>query len=112
MDWRDSTHQETGHAPRMCVGVLSAARESRYIDTTIGSLVDGLTSNERQDIRLIVLIPHSDPEKHSAYREPWLGNLVDEVLHHESTNPQFDRIVALEREEAPFREKVSPTTGR
>jgi len=101
----DSTHQRTGHAPRMCVGVLSAARESRYIDTTIGSLVDGLTPNERQDIHLIVLIPHSDPTKHSAYREPWLGNLVNEILHYESTNSQFDRIVTLEREEAPFREK-------
>jgi len=101
----DNTYQKTGQAPRMCVGVLSAAREPPYIDPTIGSLVHGLTSNERRDIHLIVLVPHSDPAKHSAYREPWLDNLVDEVTYYETTNPQFDRIVALEREESPFREK-------
>lgn len=101
----DSTHQRTGQAPQMCVGVLSAAREPRYIDTAVGSLVDGLTSNERDEIHLIVLVPHSDPTKHSAYRERWLDNLIDELLYYETTNPHFDRIVALEREESPFREK-------
>lgn len=103
--WADTAYQRTGQAPRMCVGVLSAAREPRYIDATVGSLVDGLTPEERDGIRLVVLIPHSDPTKHSAYREPWLENLVDNVLYYDTSNPQLDHIVALEHEEAPFREK-------
>lgn len=91
--------------PSLCVGILSAAREPRYLDVTVGSLLDGLTSDERHELHLLALLPHSDPTKHSAYREPWLHNLVDEVIHYNTSKAQSDHITALENEEAPFREK-------
>jgi hypothetical protein len=98
-------NQWAGRAPRMCIGILPAAREPRYLDVTIGSLLDGLTTEERDELHMLALLPHSDPTKHSAYREPWLHNLVDEVVHYNTSTTQSDHISALESEGAPFREK-------
>ncbi|KAM0714696.1 hypothetical protein Q7P37_009713 [Cladosporium fusiforme] len=98
-------HLENGKAPRMCIGIPSVAREPRHIDATIGSLVDGLTTHQRNELYLIVLLPHSDATKHSAYQEPWLRNLVDEIIHYNNSGLQNDHIVALEHEQSPFREK-------
>ncbi|KAF1945270.1 hypothetical protein EJ02DRAFT_339034 [Clathrospora elynae] len=66
---------------KLCVGIPSYNREAaQYLPDAVGSLLDGLTPEERQEIYLIVFIPHSKPEVHPAYREHWLSGLADEVL--------------------------------
>ncbi|KAM0716158.1 hypothetical protein Q7P37_008672 [Cladosporium fusiforme] len=91
---------------RLCVGIPSIAREGvRYLRTTVGSLLEGLTVEERDGIHLIVFIPHSDPDVHPAYHEPWLGNLADNVLRYNVSQKQLDHIVDMEREQGLFREK-------
>lgn len=91
---------------RLCVGIPSIAREGvHYLRTTVGSLLEGLTQRERDGIHLIVFIPHSDPEVHPAYHEPWLANLADETLQYNISKEQFDHIVEMEHEQALFREK-------
>jgi len=102
---RPTSSQLETRTARMRIGILSVAREPRYLDATVGSLLDGLTTDERDELHLIVLLPYSDPTRHSAYREPLLHNLVDEVTHYDTSTPQSDHIIALENEEAPFREK-------
>jgi hypothetical protein len=54
---------------------------------------------------LIVFIPHSDPEVHPAYNEPWLANLADEVLQYNVSKEHFDHIVEMEQEQGLSREK-------
>lgn len=103
--WRPTGNRLETRTARMCIGILSVAREPRYIDATVGSLMDGLTTDERDELHLIALLPYSDPTRHSAYREPWRHNLVDEVIHYNTSTTQSDHIIALENEEAPFREK-------
>jgi hypothetical protein len=90
----------------LCVGIPSIAREGvHYLRTTVGSLLEGLTPRERDGIHLIVFIPHSDPESHPSYHEPWLANLADEILQYNISKEQFEHIVEMEQEQALFREK-------
>ncbi|GAB7326597.1 hypothetical protein MBLNU13_g10572t2 [Cladosporium sp. NU13] len=90
-----SSDPNTGYEKHLCVGIPSVGREgTRYLRTTIGSLLEGLSIEERQNIHLVVLIAHSDPFANPEYHEPWLGNLVDHVLLYEPS--QLDHITALE----------------
>ena len=99
-----SKHAE--EPPHLCVGIPSIARNGvRYLRTTAGSLLEGMTPQERDGIHLIVFIPHSDPEVHPAYHEPWLTNLADEVLQYNVSKEQLDHIVDMEHEQGLFREK-------
>lgn len=70
-----------GPEPRICLGIPSIARAGvRYLRTTVGSLLEGLAPAERDSMHIIVFIPHSNPEVHPAYREPWPEALVDEIM--------------------------------
>ena len=67
--------------PKMCIGIATVAREQdQYVRRTIGSLIDGLEPSDREQIFLIVLIAHADPDTHPVYGEPWLTNVVDKTL--------------------------------
>ena len=82
--WRPDRDRLETRTVRMCIGILSVARDPRYLDATVGSLLDGLTTDERDELHVIALLPYFDPTKHSAYREPWLHNLVDEIVRQRS----------------------------
>lgn len=91
---------------RLCVGVPSIARDDvHYLPLTIGSLLAGLTSEERDGIHLIIFIPHSNPAIHPAYHEPWLANNADEILQYNVTNQELGHIMNMELEQEFFREK-------
>lgn len=82
---------------QLCVGIPSVGREgTRYLRTTVGSLLEGLSLEERNNIHLVVLIAHSDPFANPEYHEPWLADLVDDVLLYEQS--QLDHITALEKD--------------
>jgi hypothetical protein len=75
---------------KLCVGIPSIKRPGNgYLRDTVGSLLQGLTPEERQEIYLIVFIPHSEPEVHEAYKEKWLQGFADQVLTY---NFGFDRM--------------------
>lgn len=97
------------HAPRhkrLCVGIPSVSRKgAEYLRTAVGSLLEGLTPKERDDIHLIVFIPHTDPDVHPAYSETWLSNLTDEVLVYDLPQDQMEHIAQLEKDAGLFREK-------
>jgi hypothetical protein len=66
---------------KLCVGIPSFKREAeQYLPEAVGSLLEGLTPEERQEIYLIAFLPHSNPERHPAYNEAWLSGLADEVI--------------------------------
>jgi hypothetical protein len=45
-----------------------------------GSLLDGLSLEERQEIVLLVLNAHTNPAKHPDAHSNWLHNIVDETI--------------------------------
>jgi hypothetical protein len=92
--------------PELCVGVPSIARDGvDYLRTTIGSLLEGLSREERDGIHLVVFIAHSNPEKHPATHQLWLNNLADEILRYNVSKEQFDHVVEMESDRAFSREK-------
>ena len=93
-------------AKKLCVGIPSIARKgARYLRTAVGSLLEGLTPEERAEIALIVFVPHSDPTIHPAYTEQWLPDLADEVLVYDVTEDQMKHIKEMEAEGGLYREK-------
>jgi hypothetical protein len=91
---------------KLCVGIPSFKRDGvQYLPDAVGSLLEGLTPSERQEIYLIVFIPHSNPSVHQAYNEAWLPGLVDHVLTYESGVDRMQYIRNMEREGGRFVEK-------
>ncbi|KAF2714433.1 hypothetical protein K504DRAFT_3300 [Pleomassaria siparia CBS 279.74] len=91
---------------KLCVGIPSIARKgARYLRDAVGSLLDGLTPEERSEIHFVVFIPHSDPTVHPAYAEDWLPNLTDDVLVYDLPEDQMNHIKQLEEEGGLFLEK-------
>jgi hypothetical protein len=75
---------------KLCVGIPSIKRDGiQYLPATVGSLLEGLTREEREEIYFIIFIPHSEPGMHPSYSEEWLSGLADEVLTYDFG---FDRM--------------------
>lgn len=85
--------QATPQDPKMCIGIATVAREQdQYVRRTIGSLIDGLEPSEREQIFLVVLIAHTDPQMHPIYGEPWLTNVVDKTLLYDVNQGRFQNL--------------------
>ena len=82
----------------MCIGIATVSRdENEYVRYTIGSLLDGLTAEERAAIFLVVLIAHTDPHAHPIYSEPWLVDVVDKVLTYNPKQSQQTKLETWEK---------------
>lgn len=94
-------------AKKLCLGVPSIARHGpQYLPGTVGSLLDGLTVDERSEIYLMVFIPHSDPAAHPAYNQTWLPKLADRILTYQELDAnEMDHIRTMETEGGTFEEK-------
>jgi len=65
----------------LCIGVPSINRTTQsFLAHTIATLTDNLTPQERASIHLVVLLADRPSDRHSAYGQPWLESLADEVL--------------------------------
>ncbi|KAF9701481.1 hypothetical protein EKO04_001042 [Ascochyta lentis] len=92
---------------KLCVGIPSFKREGvRYLRDTVGSLLEGLTPEERQEMYIIVFIPHSNPNVHPEYNEAWLPGLADQVLTYEFGDDQMQHIRNMERQGGLYVEKA------
>ena len=82
-------------SPTLCIGVTTVARpKEQYIRGTIGSLLQGLSDDQRREIHLILFIANTEPHTHPIYGERWVENLPDTVLGYEEV--QEDQLVTLE----------------
>ncbi|RDH35020.1 integral membrane protein [Aspergillus welwitschiae] len=87
--------------PKVCVGIASVARKGAdYLQGAVGSVLEGLTAAEREELYLIILIAHSNPAEHPAYVEPWLQTLADKVLVYDPDLVDIEYIRTLETPEA------------
>jgi hypothetical protein len=92
---------------KLCVGIPSFKREGvHYLRDTIGSLLEGLTPEERQELYIMVFIPHSNPSTHPEFNEEWLPDLVDHVLTYEFGDDSMQYIRNMEAGGGLFIEKA------
>lgn len=68
------------------------------VKTTIGSLIHGLTAQERADLHLTTLIAESDPEKHPSWHSEWTQSVVDQLYSYSVSATQLLYIAELEQE--------------
>ncbi|KAJ3461093.1 hypothetical protein MRS44_011960 [Fusarium solani] len=57
----------------------SAHRRVEAQQTTLGTLLHGLTAQERADLHISVLIAETDPTRHSSWHEEWIRRAADDV---------------------------------
>lgn len=83
---------------KMCVGIATVGRdEEQYVLSTIGSLLDGLATQEREEIFFVILIAHTAPHVHPIYGEQWLTNVVDKVLLYDVSHKQTTDLMDWEK---------------
>lgn len=100
-----NTELDRDRNKRLCVGIPSFGREgAQYVSNSVGSLLEGLTPEERAEIFLVVFIPHTDPAVHPVYGEGWLG-LADYVLTYELSEAEMQHVRDMENEGGSFLEK-------
>lgn len=64
--------------PELCIGVPSVKRDDiQYLKSTLGSLQEGLTDDERAALHFVVLLAHVDEREHPDHGQPWLEGMVD-----------------------------------
>ncbi|KAL8830603.1 MAG: hypothetical protein Q9170_005668 [Blastenia crenularia] len=69
----------------ICLGIATVARPTaqQYVRGTIGSLLQGLSADERRSIYFMPFIAHTNPADHPIRQEPWLTTVSDRVLEYE-----------------------------
>ena len=91
---------------KMCIGIATIGRDGeQYVRSTIGSLLDGLTPEEREEIFMAVLIAETNPDLHPIYGEQWLVNVVDKVLLYDVPQKLHEDLVQWEGEKE-YRKKA------
>jgi hypothetical protein len=84
-------------SPLICVGIATVARRrDQYVSLTVGSLLAGLSDEERKSIFLNLLIGHTEPSQHPISAERWVDALPDRILQYRKESPDFDQIRAWE----------------
>jgi hypothetical protein len=110
-----SAHNNTGKSwmaktsntkKKLCVGIPSFGRRgAQYVHETIGSLLEGLAADERDEIFLMVFIPHTEPANHPFYGETWLHELTDRILTYDIGDSDKENARTMEEEGGVFETK-------
>lgn len=79
--------------PSLCIGIPSVQRQGvRYLRPAVGSLLQGLTEEQRNDIYLVILVAHTDPSQHEAWGDEWLHTLPDKIMSSNQTSTDKGRL--------------------
>ncbi|KAF4971328.1 hypothetical protein FZEAL_9878 [Fusarium zealandicum] len=105
----ESLAKSPGSNKSLCIAISSVKRQTQYVQllprqTTIGSLLHGLTEQERADLHISVLIAETDPTRHPAWQQEWIREAVDDVFTYEVDAKQMKHLQHLE-ETAHYSEK-------
>ena len=77
---------------------MTVKRETKqYVDVAVGSLLEGLSEEERGKLWLYVLFADTDPSVHPSWKG-WLKRAADEVGAYVVNNQTFHHLRTLEKE--------------
>lgn len=80
---KDVVHQseDESRADEICIGIPSKRRvKEQFLPTTLGSLLDSISSEDRSRLYIVVLLAEDKPANHPSFGQPWLEQLADEIL--------------------------------
>lgn len=80
--------------PVLCIGVVTVKRKRNidYLNGTIGSMLAGLTEEERSAISVQLVFADPDPSRHPEYNQTWL-DVVDSWSPYNVSDEQFEQIL-------------------
>ncbi|KAL4790936.1 hypothetical protein BDV19DRAFT_381918 [Aspergillus venezuelensis] len=82
--------RETGEQASLCVGIVSVKRRGdQYVGLTVGSLLDGLSEEERKQMLFYLRIGNTNFADHPIYAEKWVETLPDRLLTYSQDDPDF-----------------------
>jgi hypothetical protein len=83
----------------ICVGLVTCNRPGRqYLNETIGSMLEGLTADERKALNVRLLFAHSDPSVHPDWDQNWLRGIDAWSGYENLTLSETRRLRRAERE--------------
>ena len=83
--------------PSICLGLATVARPGeQYVRKTIGSLLAGLSDDQRDNIHLTVFFADTHPQNHPVYNEPWLKNTADKIVEYNVSAVDIARLRSFE----------------
>jgi len=99
MDFLDSPSSPTYTTsldPVICAGIVIVRRSSvQYLNTTVGSMLVGLSREERSAIHVMLLFADTDPRDHPDFGQQWLERL-DHVEGYDVSSQTLAHLGALE----------------
>lgn len=88
-----------GDDPVVCAAYATVKRpELQYLTGSVGSMLYGLTAEEREALYLYILFADTDPTRHPEWNAPWISNIVDRAGTYNMSQREFDRIQQMEKD--------------
>lgn len=95
---RNSKTRVGSSHPEICAAFVTVKRETKqYVDVAVGSLLVGLTDQERAKLYLYVLFANTDPTVHPSWKG-WLDGAADEVGRYSVNETTREHLRGLEEE--------------
>ena len=86
------TFKLAGAEPALCTAFVTVARETNYFAEAVGSMLEGLTDREREQLYLFVLFADTQPDKHPSWQEPWLRRVADAAEPYKISDADLARV--------------------
>ncbi|OJZ92436.1 hypothetical protein ASPFODRAFT_121089 [Aspergillus luchuensis CBS 106.47] len=95
---RPVSHVSPPREKTACVGIVTVKRPLQQdLDTTVASILDTLSPEQRAALTVQVLFALSKPSDHPDYNQTWLSNVVDHVLTYDDVDAPGYIIMNLEK---------------
>ncbi|KAF2805042.1 uncharacterized protein BDZ99DRAFT_450552 [Mytilinidion resinicola] len=86
-----------GEEPVICAAFVTVKREKmNYFAQSIGSMLEGLTEEERKALHLSILFADTNPAGHPNWKDPWLRRVVDKADTYDIPDEELARIKEAE----------------
>jgi hypothetical protein len=83
--------------PEICAAFVTVKRETtQYVDNAVASVLEGLTSGEREKLFLYVLFADTQTGRHPSWKQPWLENAVDVAVGYNVTRDVLKNLIEWE----------------
>lgn len=85
--------------PSTCLGIATVARPGeQYVGKTVGSLLEGLSQDQRNSLHVVLFFADTNPHQHPVYDEPWVKSVADEVVEYNISDIDMARLRTFEDE--------------
>ncbi|KAE8381382.1 integral membrane protein [Aspergillus bertholletiae] len=92
-------YAKSGPEPLICAAFVTVRRnQDDSFDPSIGSLLEGLDTRERQALQLKVLFADTDPTRHPSWEQRWVDRLIDDAGSYNVSQETLDHLRRLETE--------------